>query len=598
MRRSLDHVLLLLLATTGAARGQVTPAAEAFAFDRESPAAGHWVGTIMPATGRAVFAALALERGPSGWSAELTFLPAAMVHAPAREVAVVERQVALELATGGGTLRLEGEVSEDGQRLRGTAVALKDGAPQAEPAVLELARTPRTMDLAQPTAWTGIIEIAGAGSLAMTFAVAQTPAGNWVGHMDVPGQGLLGFPLVHVTRTEGRLVAEALVTPSPPVRIEAEIAPDGLHLRGRFRQGPYDLAFDFERNDGYTGPKLRRPQHPVPPYPYTVHEVRIAHPDGHMLAGTLTVPEGEGPFAAAIAITGSGPQDRDETLLGHKPFLVLADYLTRHGIAVLRCDDRGVGGSGGDFATATTATLATDALAALRFLKTRAEIDAARIGLIGHSEGALIAPMTAGMDPAVAFVVLMAGPAVNGQEILRVQSRLILEASGAAPEKVAELGAQQELIFGLLRRGVSQDELREGLRPVIEAQLALSGAAEGADPSALLEQQVTALSSPWMRYFLAYDPAPALAALRCPVLALNGELDLQVWHEQNLDRIKSIIESAGGQVTVTRYPGLNHLFQPATTGAFEEYGQIETTIDERVLRDIVSWIDRILPARP
>lgn len=267
-----------------------------------------------------------------------------------------------------------------------------------------------------------------------------------------------------------------------------------------------DIA--FARNDGYIGSELKRPQHPKPPYPYEVREVSIEHPAGHRLAGTLTVPAGQGPHPAAVLISGSGPQDRDETLLGHKPFLVIADYLTRHDIAVLRYDDRGTGQSTGEFSTATTQDFATDALAAVNSIMTQDGVDPERIGLIGHSEGAM---------------------------------------------------------------GVRDDE-----------EL----------PGQLIEVQLNQLTSPWMRYFLTSDPRPALAGIKCPVLACNGTLDLQVWHEQNLEVIEQTITEAGGDVTAKRYEGLNHLFQPATTGSVAEYATIEITFDETVLRDIVQWIKR------
>ncbi|MCH8166130.1 MAG: alpha/beta hydrolase, partial [Planctomycetes bacterium] len=286
-------------------------------------------------------------------------------------------------------------------------------------------------------AFTGQIEV-GVQKLDMTLAFAQTPRGNWVGHVDVPAQMTHGFVLAGLKR-EGRTFT-AVMPGYAPAHINVELDETGRRITGTMKQAGIVMDIAFARNDGYIGSELKRPQHPKPPYPYVVREVSIEHPAGHRLAGTLTVPAGQGPHPAAVLISGSGPQDRDETLLGHKPFLVIADYLTRHGIAVLRYDDRGTGKSTGEFSTATTQDFATDALAAVNYITTQDGVDPERIGLIGHSEGAM---------------------------------------------------------------GVSDDE-----------EL----------PEQLIEAQLDQLTSPWMRFFLTYDPRPALAEIKCPVLACNGTL--------------------------------------------------------------------------
>jgi hypothetical protein len=338
------------------AQTDVTFLDETLAHDPARPAAGHWIGTLTPRAGPAVFTALLMAHDDAtGWSATVTLLPAGAIAKAASDVVVAERAITVSLAAPRGVLRFEAQLSEDAQRLRGQVVTLLEGQAQPDPATFELARTPRPVDLPGPLAFAGKLELPGMGGIATTLVFARTPAGHWVGHMDVPSQGLLAYPLVNVSRDGDRVTADALMFPAPNVRLETTLSDDERRLTGHFKQGPYDLEIDFARNDDYAAAPVRRPQHPQPPFPYATHEVTIAHPDGHALAGTLSVPQGDGPFPAVVTISGSGPQDRDETVFGHKPFLVLADYLTRHGIAVLRYDDRGTAGSGGTFKGATRA---------------------------------------------------------------------------------------------------------------------------------------------------------------------------------------------------------------------------------------------------
>jgi pimeloyl-ACP methyl ester carboxylesterase len=591
MRRHVLSALIATLVTAAPAPGQVEFLEESFDYDQNQPAAGHWLGNIQVGANPPTWGALVIECNEEGeWSASITLIAAMALGAPCTGILIEDRSVSLMLPASGQP-RMSGTVSPDGQRLAGS---LTFGVPRADHPLMgtfELARTPRSTDLPAMHAYTGELRGPGLPSMAMTFVFAQTPGGNWVGHMDVTAQGLLGFPLINVKRSDAAITAEVASVPFPAT-LEGTFDETERRLTGRFKQGPYDLEVDFALDEGYTGPTFNRPQHPKPPYPYAAQDVTIEHPDGHVLAGTLTVPNGDGPFPAAVLITGSGPQDRDETILGHKPFLVIADHLTRHGIAVLRLDDRGVGGSTGSFAGATTEDLAGDVVAAMKFLGTVEAVDHARIGLIGHSEGGLIAPMVASQDEGVSFIVLLAGPGVRGDDLLRVQGKLILEAGGADEETIARTRLQQEKFFELVLNNADEDTLREALRPMIEAELAAMGL-EGEQSEQLeqmLEAQVRLQASPWMRYFITYDPRPALGKVRCPVLALNGTLDLQVWHEQNLPEIEKAIKEADGDVTVRRYEKLNHLFQPAETGSITEYGVIETTFDERVLEDMVAWI--------
>ncbi|HEY5027114.1 MAG TPA: alpha/beta hydrolase, partial [Candidatus Angelobacter sp.] len=273
--------------------------------------------------------------------------------------------------------------------------------------------------------------------------------------------------------------------------------------------------------------------------------------------------------------------DRDESLLGHKPFLVLSDYLTRKGIAVLRADKRGVGKSTGDYATATTADFATDAEAGVAFLKTRSEVDSHRIGLIGHSEGGVIAPILAARDHDIGFIVIMAGTGVPGNQILVEQLMLIEEAEGMSEEKVEKDADTQREVLALVATEKDDAVLDRELREKFAGQM----------PEMQMNAQIKSLTSPWFRYFLTYDPTTALRRVKCPVLAINGQKDLQVSPAQNLPAIRKALEDGGNKhFEVDELPGLNHLFQTAKTGAPSEYAEIEETISPVALDKIANWV--------
>ena len=315
---------------------------------------------------------------------------------------------------------------------------------------------------------------------------------------------------------------------------------------------------------------------------------------GIKLAGTLTLPDSGGPFPAAVLITGSGPEDRNEAIFGHKPFLVLADYLTRRGIAVLRCDDRGVGKSTGDYTSATTEDLASDALVQVEYLKTRKEVDPARIGLIGHSEGGIIAPIVANRTEDVAFVVLLAGTGLPGDSVLMLQTALIARSNGATDSAVVEMTRLERRILDIVMQNEDTAKAGAALRALFRESLA--GMDErGKEALGFTEEsidaQVSTVLTPWFRYFLRYDPRPALRALKAPVLAIIGGKDLQVAPDVNLPAIKSVLEAGGNKdYTVRELPGLNHLFQHAETGAVTEYAKIEETIAPEALELVGDWI--------
>ncbi len=367
------------------------------------------------------------------------------------------------------------------------------------------------------------------------------------------------------------------------------------------KQAGVVLPLAMARLGSYDRAGLLRPQHPQPPFPYLVRDVEFRHPHGHRLSGTLTLPpnaSAETPVPGIVLVSGSGPQDRDETIFGHKPFLVLADALTRGGLAVLRYDDRGVGGSGGDFASATTFEFATDADAATEHLKSLPEVDAAKVGLLGHSEGGLVVPIVAkwqreqgNPDSMLAFGVLLAGPGVSGEAILRLQMRRLLEAASVSEKDLAPVLESQGRLLDATKAN-DPEAMRQAARDLAVAQTSL--AAEGAMEEEVLlasaDAMVAQMQSPWMRTFLALDPRPLLVEMRIPALALIGTLDRQVDPDQNLPAIEAALRLGGAPFRVRRLDGLNHLFQPATTGAIDEYGSIETTFDPAVLAEIVAWV--------
>ena len=347
--------------------------------------------------------------------------------------------------------------------------------------------------------------------------------------------------------------------------------------------------------------EMNRPQEPQPPFPYTVESVRFEGGESEViLSGTTTIPEGEGPFPAVVLVSGSGPQDRNEELLGHKPFLVLADALTRRGILVLRYDDRGVGQSTGDFEAGTTLDFADDAQAAVEELAGR--YDVTSIGIIGHSEGGLIAPIVADASDDVDFVVLLAGPSVSGADVLAHQNGLIVAVSGA-DEAAATAYADSmravlaDIVAIPLDRAISDAERASvvaHMRAVVDALPEEGQLQFGADTEArehTTETLIDTVTSPWMRYFLAYDPGPALRALDVPALGVFGSTDLQVDPVQTAEPMREALsESARREWDVRVFAGLNHLFQTAETGSPTEYAEIEETMSPVVLEAVADWI--------
>jgi len=437
--------------------------------------------------------------------------------------------------------------------------------------------------------WAGALDVGQ--KLRLVFHLTHAD-GAWSGTVDSIDQSAMGIPIGTVTIDGLKL---HLDLPAIKGAYDGTLSGDGAHIKGTWSQGGMTFPLDLSRADAASMKGPNRPQEPKPPFPYDSEDVAYANPRAHVtLAGTLTKPRGAGPFAVALLITGSGPQDRDETVMGHKPFLVLSDYLTRRGIAVLRVDDRGVGKSTGDFATANSGDFANDVMAGIAYLKTRQDIDPARIGLIGHSEGGIIAPMVAAKSKDVAFVVMLAGVGVPAEDLMVRQAALIMKANGASDEMVGENEDAQRQMFAIVRAEKDPAVAEPKLRAVGDALLKKL---EAVDPSVAqagkgsIESSVTMVNSPWFRYWLTYDPAATLRRVKVPVLALNGSLDLQVDPKQNLPAIEKALKEGGNtDVTVTELPGLNHLFQTATTGSPNEYATIDETMSPVAMKTIGDWI--------
>jgi fermentation-respiration switch protein FrsA (DUF1100 family) len=426
--------------------------------------------------------------------------------------------------------------------------------------------------------------------LRVVFKILKSTDGKLTATLDSPDQGAKDIPVEEVVFQNGHLRLDAK---SINGVFEGDMKEDNSTIEGQWSQGGVTIPLTLQRTDKV--PEAPRPQEPKPPYPYDEKEVVYENKKtGVKLAGTLTLPKSEGHFPAVLLITGSGPQDRNETVFGHRPFLVLADYLTRRGIAVLRVDDRGIGKSTGSFAKATTEDFAGDALAGVEYLKSLKEINPKQIGLLGHSEGGLIAPMVATKTQDVSFIVMMAGTGLTGEQILYLQSALIQKASGTSDEAIARDRKLREQMFAVVKEEQDSAAIDKKLRVLLTDALANMSEKEkqamGYSPE-MLDMSIKQLLSPWLRFFLTYDPKPVLMKVKCPVLAINGEKDLQVPPRENLRAIEEALKAGGNKdYTVKELPGLNHLFQTSATGSPMEYSKIEETISPTALTIIGDWI--------
>ena len=421
--------------------------------------------------------------------------------------------------------------------------------------------------------WHGTLANA-TSELRLGLEITAKPGGGYEGRMISPDQSPAWLPLDNITMQGGRLVIAGSRVAG---RFEGQWDAEHQAWVGQWTQG-YVMPLVLLK--GKTEPRLR-PQTPKPPFPYRAEDVSFDSAPGVRLAGTLTLPQGKGPFPAAILLNGSGPQDRDESFMGHKAFMLLADALTRRGVAVLRTDDRGFGKSTGDFNAATGTDFVADAEAALAYLRGRREIEGKRIGLIGHSEGGIIAPLVAVADPQVAFVALLGAPGVTSRELLAAQREAVGRTAGLPPEAVAA----NEVTWGRLEKALADaKDLAQGQADAAKVLV------ETGMPADTANATVRQIASPWYKWFIAYDPRPTLAKLSAPVLAMNGDKDVQVLAKQNLPAIREALK-ANPDVTIVEWPGLNHLFQTADTGAPVEYARIEETMAPAALDTLTGWVE-------
>jgi pimeloyl-ACP methyl ester carboxylesterase len=399
-------------------------------------------------------------------------------------------------------------------------------------------------------------------------------------------QGSGAIPFEEVSYAEDRVL---LRLGGGALEIEGAVDLQKGTITGEFKQGGGAFPIHFEPVDEL--PRLSRPQDPKPPFPYLEEEVTYENTAAQVtLAATLTLPESGAPFPAAILLTGSGPQNRDEELFGHKPFRVLADHLARKGIAVLRADDRGMGGSTGDFRRSTTLDFARDALAGVAFLKSREEIDPERIGLIGHSEGAIMAPIAAVESDDVAFVVMLAGLGVGFDEVVIDQMARRWESQGMDDDVVARKRSWRKSLYAVSGSALEEEAAATEIRKLF-ADLDDDERSRLGWSSERLEKELPGLLRPWWRYAMAYDPRATLRQVRCPVLALGGEKDTQVRPGVHLPAIEAALkEGESPRFEVRELAGLNHLFQTAETGAESEYVKIEETMSPAAMDLAVDWI--------
>jgi hypothetical protein len=560
MREWIRSLLLLCAIVTAPAEAQ--------------QAEGQWQGTL-GSVGRI---ALEVRRGQAGgYEGTIEAVDQSPERRSVADLRVSSDTLSFSLPAIGGRFEgkwnpaIKGWSGQWTQRGGEDSLVLTPGVPESHPVVSGL-----------DGSWDAALPVGGA-RLRIVLHIRTGPRGT-IAKLDSPDQLATGLP-VDAVRRDGDAVS--LEMTAFDASFAGNLSADGKRIEGRWIQSGSGAPITFERRDpaaARSAPK--RPQTPAKPYPYREVEASYDNPaaTGVKLAGTLTVPSGVGPFPAALLISGSGGQHRDGSLFGHKPFLVLADHLTRNGIAVLRSDDRGVGQSTGTREGATSADFATDVAAGLAWLRTRPEIDPARVGLIGASEGGIIAPMIAADDPGVAFVVLLAAPAGKGDLLWFSQQQSIARSMGANQTDLDKQENINRAVIAALRNAPDTATAKSRLRNV----LAALPASERPAPAAA-DELLKRMSDPWMLWFLNYDSAPALARVRVPILALNGSKDMQVDAKANLAAIRS---AAAGNLdfTAVELPGLNHLFQTASSGAVGEYADIEETFAPDALRLISEWI--------
>ncbi|MCK5065829.1 MAG: alpha/beta hydrolase [Bacteroidales bacterium] len=441
--------------------------------------------------------------------------------------------------------------------------------------------------------WLGTLN-AGNIELRLVFNISVAGEASFEATLDSPDQGAMGIPLGEVS-----VIGDSLRIEAPMIKgyFVGKFTTSST-IEGEWNQAGRSFVLNLDKQAGVF--VLNRPQEPQPPFPYKEEEVSFKQKaQDFSLGGTLTVPAGQGPFPVVVLVTGSGSQNRDEEIFGHKPFKVIADHLSGNGIAVLRYDDRGVASSGGSTTGSTTADHAVDARSAIEYLFTRNEIDKSRIGVIGHSEGGMIAFMLASEYDDLAFIISLAGPGVDGKTILLEQSDYISRMSGVDESVLEDNKIVMSKVYELMITNESHQSWGEEVIEFTSAYYSNKEmdnySQEDIEQSKLdLLGSIPASSYDWMRYFVMFDPSSEFGSIKCPVLALNGGKDCQVLPDKNINTIKKGLQSSGNsEVTAMILPGLNHLFQNCETGLPAEYSQIEETFDPNTLELMSDWIKQL-----
>lgn len=446
--------------------------------------------------------------------------------------------------------------------------------------------------------WEGNIDIMGQ-KLGVSFVIIQPNPADYIAKMNVPAQGAKDIPcdntmlkgdslFITITRIAGEF--------------KGKLNPGRTQVTGTWSQSNRQFPLTLQKVETLSGYKMtERSQTPKAPFPYMSELVEYENADKTVhLGATLTRPNGKGPFPVAILVSGSGQQDRDETILDHKPFAVIADHLTRQGIAVLRVDDRGTGKSTGPVKSATSSDFAQDVMTSLDYLKTRADVNPKKIGLVGHSEGGMIAPMVAAQRPAdVAFMVLLAGPGAKITDLMEDQFLSLGKNNGVSE---ADSKLLRPLLKPLMVAAISSSDPATNRKAAMDAfrtwqqktdPAVVTRTTQVSDDKtrdAYIDQQLQLFGTPWFRYFIQYDPAENLKQVRCPLLALNGEKDYQVPSQMNLTAISAALKGRNNRVTTKEMPGLNHLFQRCKTCTGAEYAELAETFAPEALKTIGDWI--------
>lgn len=443
--------------------------------------------------------------------------------------------------------------------------------------------------------WEGKLN-AGA-ELTMIFFISQDSAKNFIATIDCPEQGLRGVKASTVAVSNDSI---AITIKQFGASYAGRLKGDSS-ITGNFKQG-VSLPLNMKKVTKVTEPV--RPQTPIPPFAYRSEDVEYTNKDRSISYGaTITIPQGKGPFPAALLLTGSGAQNRDEEMMGHKPFAVIADHLTKNGFIVLRVDDRGVGKTTGNAATATTKDFADDANTSLAYLLARPEVDKKKTGLIGHSEGGMIAQLVAAARSDLRFVIMLAAPGEPTMKVMHDQNEAMLRKAGMSKEYVdAYLGLYKNILTTIL--ATDSASAKEKVTPVVNEWVkatpknivrATTGITNDSTRNNFVNTFTGQLNQPWFRYFLSYEPAPYIQKIKAPVLALNGSKDIQVIAATNLPAIEAALKKGKSKsYEIQELPGLNHLFQECKLCTVNEYSQLQQTFSPVALQVMTAWLKKIL----